>query len=267
MDERVTHLPKEPGPFREFLGRFSTSMEQRIVGPVKYQETDHLGFMVLFFLSKQQTHARSILTLEGSRDALLIARSMIEGLFLLLWAERSPADRALQWRGMSLVHDWRQLRAAREAGRSFDAAKWSETVERLQEHESLLLTSKAMAARARGEPLPADPYHRRWPPLPFKEVAKEVGSLVLYDGLYGHLAAYHHWEVAGLTGSLKRGENTVQYSGANPVDETTSLICAISCLSQTAQIANDHHGIVLKGELEAFRAEALEIYQKHATRQ
>jgi hypothetical protein len=248
------------------LGRLCAFVDQWLTRTVKYQEDDHFGFMVLFFLSKQRTHARSILALQGSRDVLLIARSMIKGLFLLLWTGRSPLERALQWRALSLVHDWRLLRAARKAGRSFNPAMWVETEERLHEHEGLLLTSKAKAAHARGAPLPDDPYHRRWPPIPFKEVVKEIGTPDLYEGLYGDLAPYHHWEIAGLTRSLRRGENTVHYSGSHPADETTGLICAISCLAQTAQLANDHHGIAPKDELEALRAEALEICQKHGTR-
>ena len=47
---------------------------------VACSEEDHLQFMTLCFLSKQLGHAKSVHALVPNRDAILICRSMIDGL-------------------------------------------------------------------------------------------------------------------------------------------------------------------------------------------
>jgi hypothetical protein len=56
------------------------ALANEITENVPYSERDHLAFMALCFLSKQIDHTKSVLVLIPSRDVILIARSMIEGL-------------------------------------------------------------------------------------------------------------------------------------------------------------------------------------------
>lgn len=82
---------------RDWLNRLLALTDEMAYG-VKYSDEDHLSFMALCFLGKQVDHARSVILLIPSRDAVLVARSMIEGLVQLLWAESHPDVLPLKWR-------------------------------------------------------------------------------------------------------------------------------------------------------------------------
>ncbi len=86
----------------------------------RFCDQDHLAFMALCFLSKQIDHTKSILVLIPSRDTILIARSMIEGLCQLLWAVKDPDVRPRQWRAFAWDHDWRLVQAKIKGGESID---------------------------------------------------------------------------------------------------------------------------------------------------
>jgi hypothetical protein len=93
---------------RAFAERLLQLVEEITKPPLPYDEDDHLGFMTLCFVSKQVEHLRSICVLVDAgrdRDAGLLARPMVEGLGLLLWAARQPCIRPLQWRGLAWV-EW-----------------------------------------------------------------------------------------------------------------------------------------------------------------
>ncbi len=72
------HLPG----LREWVKRLLSSADEMSpkIADIQYSEEDHLSFMTLCFLSKQIDHLRSIDKLIPSRDAILVARTMIEGL-------------------------------------------------------------------------------------------------------------------------------------------------------------------------------------------
>src|SRR5688572_22968758 len=79
--------PESAPRFREQLQRVLDYLRTHYDRRLEYREENNFAFMALTFLSKQRTHAQTILTLQDSRDSLLIARSMLEGLMLLLWTE------------------------------------------------------------------------------------------------------------------------------------------------------------------------------------
>src|SRR5688572_11319416 len=84
-------LPRLRQSVKELL-----ALAHEITENVAYSEKDHLAFMALCFLSKQIDHTQSVLALIPSRDVILIARSMIEGLCQLLWAAQEPDRLPLQ---------------------------------------------------------------------------------------------------------------------------------------------------------------------------
>src|SRR5262245_48321743 len=98
---------------RRYLGDLVALAERSFAGPVTFDGSNHLAFMALAFAGKQVVHARSILTLQGSMDTTLVARSMFEGLSQLLWAAQLPEDRPQRWRAFAFVRDWRQMRERR----------------------------------------------------------------------------------------------------------------------------------------------------------
>lgn len=74
-----------------------------------FQGRDSFGFMVLSYVSRQRDHMDSLLELIPGRDALLIARSMIDGMIQLKWASLKPEERQERWRAFVYAHDWKLL--------------------------------------------------------------------------------------------------------------------------------------------------------------
>jgi hypothetical protein len=110
---RCTFHGEWHGRLRQYVSDLVALAERGFASPIAFDTENHLAFMALAFAGKQVVHARSILTLEGSMDATLVARSMFEGLSQLLWAAQSPDDRPLRWRTFAFVRDWRQMRKKR----------------------------------------------------------------------------------------------------------------------------------------------------------
>src|SRR6266508_3533410 len=138
------------------------ALANEILPNIRYSEEDHLGFMALCFLSKQIDHLQSIVTLIPSRDAILVARSMIEGLCQLLWATKEPTTLPLQWRVFAWVHDWRLMQTEIAQGRPVAPERRTAIEEALQKYGDQFLTKQARVARKQGTPLPLDPYHDNW---------------------------------------------------------------------------------------------------------
>ena len=154
--------------------------------PLPYDEDDHLGFMTLSFVSKQMEHLRSICILVDAgrdRDAGLIARVMVEGLGLLLWAARQPATRPLQWRGYAWVVDWRLVRQMEQSGVQIDPSRMSQIDRQLKTLGSIMFSTKAQKAHQAGNSLPTDPC-RRWRDLKTHDVLTEVAGERLYETIY-----------------------------------------------------------------------------------
>lgn len=83
---------------------------------LKIRQDDDLGFMTIQFLYKQLQHTESVLMLIPRRDAGLIARAVIDGLYQLLWTIQLPEERAKQWRSFSTIHDWRLIQGRLREG-------------------------------------------------------------------------------------------------------------------------------------------------------
>lgn len=197
--------------------------------------------MALCFLSKQIGHLRSIVILIPSRDATLIARSMIEGLCQLLWAAREPATHPLQWRAFAWVHDWRVMQAEIAQGRPVDPKRRTDIEDALQKYGDQFLTKKARETRKQGTPLPSDPYHDNWRcGCQLWQICESVGGAELYRILYEPFSDWHHWGVGGLGKAIARQENRIAYSSSSPTNAAAALRCGFQCLLQTVKLTDRH---------------------------
>lgn len=208
---------------------------------IKLTEEDHLGFMAANFLSKQYDHLRSIILLEPSRDVILIARSMIEGLCQLLWAARDPLVLPLKWRTFSCIEDWRNLRKYLARGDFVDPVKQAAVNANLEKYGNEFFNRKSRGAREKGNPLPKDPYCRDWRcGMSIKDVCEEVGGSDLYERLYTNWSGWHHWSPGGFSASLTRQDDRLIYTTLSSTDAASALASGFQCVIQTAEITNDH---------------------------
>jgi hypothetical protein len=238
---------------RQWVNRLLALAHEMILH-VRYSEEDHLGFMALCFLSKQIDHLKSIVTLTPSRDAVLVARSMIEGLCQLLWAAADPATRPLQWRAFAWVHDWRVMQAKVAQGELVDPERRTAIENALRQYGDQFLTSKARQARDQGAPLPPDPYHDNWRcGRQMRQICEAVRGEDLYRRLYEPFSDWHHWGVRGLGEAIERQGNRVVYSSLSPADSAAALASGFRCLLQTVELTDRHLGMGLASKVSELR--------------
>jgi hypothetical protein len=219
-----------------------------------YCEDDHLAFMALCFLSKQIDHIRSILALIPSRDVILIARSMIEGLCQLLWAARDPDVLPLRWRTFAWVHDWRIMQAKTEAGESIDPERRAAIQEALRVFGDQFLKGRARVGVGPGEPLPADPYHKVWNAgYQIRQICESVGAEDLYRKLYVPFSDWQHWGPGGLGAAIHRQAGRIVYSSLRPTDAATALTVGFQCLLQTVEVVDRHLDLGLAAKITDLR--------------
>lgn len=200
---------------------------------VSIREDDDLGFMAIQFLYKQMQHAESVLALVPRRDVGLIARTMIDGLYQLLWTVQLPSERARLWRSYSVIHDWRLIQGRIREGIPVDPADIQATEDRLKVFGSLHQPKKPKANSS-------DPYHRTWHGgVKLAEMADAVGR-ELYDGPYAELSDWEHWGVSGIGESihLENGRATVNSNSERVAG--LALLAAFQCLLQALEVVDIH---------------------------
>lgn len=233
---------------RDWLNRLLNLTDEMAYG-VKYSEEDHLSFMALCFLHKQVDHARSVIMLIPGRDAVLIARSMIEGLVQLLWAESRPDELPKKWRAFAWIHDWRIMREKAGKGKTVDESQRTKIEDALHEFGEQFLKKREKSSRESGGAMSDDPYHDNWRTgYAIKNICKDVEGEEMYDNLYVPFSDWHHWGAAGLGSCLSRQDGYVTYSSLSHSDSATALIVAFQCVFQTAEVVerNLETGVGLK---------------------
>jgi hypothetical protein len=204
-------------------------------------DDDHLGFMALCFLSRQIDHIQSIITLVPNRDAILIARSMIEGLCQLLWAAQEPKERPLKWRAFAYIHDWRLQQVKIARGESIDANQQKSNELGIQEYGKLFYTKDARSAISQNQPLPPDPYHKAWTcGTQVKQICDCVDAGDLHKEIYSSFSDWHHWGTAGMGKTLSWNENKVTFSSSSSSNSAMALVTGFQCLIQTIELTNEH---------------------------
>ncbi len=221
---------------------------------ISVRDDDDFGFMTIQFLYKQVQHGDSILLLVPRRDAGLIARTMIEGLYQLLWALHAPAERARLWRSFSIIHDWRLLQTRLKEGIPVDEADLIMNEAGLKEFGDL--------HRLKNPNLP-DPYHKKWRGAVSLSNMADVVGRDLYDGAYGdgpyvQLSDWEHWGVSGIGDSISR-ENDHFLVKVNS-DRVTglSLLAAFQCLLQTLEVADAHLSLHMTDTIQTFRTDFID---------
>lgn len=242
---------------RDYLSKLVGLAERTFARTLPFDSSNHLAFMALAFAGKQVVHARSILTLRGSMDTSLIARSMFEGLSQLLWAVQSPSDRPEKWRAFAFVRDWRQLRRDLAQGLVVPEDTKKHIERGIQQFGDSFLSPKARKARAAGQPLPDDPYSLNWYGEKEKEVFKAVDGQVVYDELYGPFSEWHHWRIGGFGPIVRFDESSGTFvfnlNGEVPSTTESALAGAFQCLLQTLATLDQLVSLEITTELTDMR--------------
>jgi hypothetical protein len=210
---------------------------------IPIREDDDFGFMTIQFLYKQMQHTESILSLIPRRDAGLIARTMYEGLYQLLWASHAPEERARLWRSFAIIHDWRLIQSRLTKGISVDEDVIRTNEVGLREFGNLHRINNP-------KPYLSDPYHKSWRgTVRISDMANEVGR-ELYDGPYAELSDWMHWGVSGIGESISREENHSKVNSNSERIAGLSLLAAFQCLLQTLEVADAHLNLKITNTIQ-----------------
>lgn len=224
-----------------------------ILANVQYSEDDHLGFMSLCFLSKQIGHMQSILTLSPSRDTILIARSMIEGLCQLLWAADEPDKRPMQWRAFAWVHDLRVMEVKEAQGETVSFEQHNAIENALCEIGKQFLKKKKRDLKQMGS-ISSESYHDNWRcGEKIWKICESVGGADLYKKLYEPFSDWHHWGIAGLSSAIERQGERVVYLPLSTIDSATAIACGFQCLLQTAELTDKRLCTGLESKIHEIR--------------
>lgn len=258
------HLPSLISFSDELIG-----LAEDILGrDIRYSETDHLGFMALCFVSEQVEHLKSIRVLVDHgyhRDAGLIARSMMEGLCLLLWAAKDSPSRPLLWRSYAYVEDFRLMKRKEAAGESIEPARRTEIEKMLNQYGGQFLTKKARKAQREGKPVPTDPYRRTWGGRPVDQICDEVQGRLLYEHIYRGMSELIHWSPRGLGTAITRNGQGVTYSGVSPENAATALAVGFQALLQSFEILDEHLQLGEMQRLNQLRERYITFHQSNST--
>jgi|SRR5581483_1022231 len=228
---------------RSFVDRLLSLAHEIFQSPIRYNESDHLGFMSLCFVSAQIEHLTSIVTLVEAgqhKDAGLIARSMIEGMCLLVWAAREPLSRPLLWRSYALVQDFQLLGEKEKAGEKVDPSQKSDIMKQLEIYGENFFTKKAEKAKRKGLPMPQDPYRENWSGKKIREVCGEVQGVLLYDKIYREVSQWIHWTPRGLGSTIHREDDWVRYSHQSAKTAATALRSGFQALIESLTLLDNH---------------------------
>ncbi|MGD0566777.1 MAG: DUF5677 domain-containing protein [Candidatus Sulfotelmatobacter sp.] len=197
---------------------------------ITIQENDDFGFMTIQFLFKQIQHAESVLHLVPRRDAGLIARTMIDGLYKLLWASREHEERAKLWRSFSVIHDWRMIQARLKEGIAVDDKDIHKNEAGLKEFGILHFKNP--------KPNSPDPYNKYWHGRVKLSDMAEVDCRQLYDGPYSELSDWEHWGLEGIGNSIEREHNRIIVNTDSDRITGVALLAAFQCLFETLRVAD-----------------------------
>ncbi len=243
---------------------------------IPYEHLNGADMMALTFVTKQREHLRSVQTLLATgahRDALLIARTMFEGMVILLWAFRGKPERTDLWFWYGVILDWRQLRKKEEAGIPVDAQDWAKLKPYLDKHGPNYYRDKVRDRIREAErngttyELPADPWRNKWNTADVASMLTEVGSRDVYDPMYGHPSEWIHWGSRGIMRAMQPTDwGTAGFAEEDWRAVALALHTGCQSLLQSLEVLDGHFSLGLAQHLETLEETRLAIVAEVFTR-
>lgn len=243
MAANITKAKNDLPKLREFANQLILIVNDMLQKAIPYNETDHLAFMSLCFVSKQVDHLKSICLLVDAgqhKDAVLIARSMIEGMYLLLWAAQNFVTRPLLWRSYAYVEDLRLMNKKEQMGEKIVPSEKTALLTQLKKYGPQFYTKEAQKSQSDNRPLPDKPYRKTWSGKTVADISKEVKGQLLYEEIYKEMSTWIHWSPRGIGTSIRRGSQEVLYVREASDMAAMSLASGFQSLLEATTLADAH---------------------------
>ena len=220
---------------------------------IAYEPDNGADVMVLSFVTKQHEHLRSVRTLISAgahRDALLIARTMIEGLGRLLWAFNRVPERTELWLWFGAILDWRQTLKNEAAGMVVDPQEKAALRAHVDKHGPNYLRPKVRKALEAAEEdgtvfeMPDDPWGTDWTSTSVESMLHEVGGKYLYDGVYRDTSEWVHWGPRSILRAMEPAEWGINgFSQEDWRAAVSALVFGCLSLLQSLELLDRHFSL------------------------
>lgn len=221
-----------------------------------------LCFMAACFVSREVDHLQAVTKLVQlglHSEALILARSMLEGMVQLLWAAQRPDERPSRWHKFVFVEDWRLTRRRDPPLSPREEEERALLEDRVGLEGGAFLTRKAQRAIEAGQPLPPDPYQPSWHGgMKIKALFEETAAMDLWP-LYRTASESIHWTMRGLGSSIARRGTKLIYESEDPKKAATALASGIQALLQTSQVLSSCLGQSARQSVESLRADYVRL--------
>lgn len=258
-DKARRHLPA----LKESAHRLLDLTREVLRSRFRFAKSDDLAFMVLSFAPRQAEYLRSICTLVDAGDhnaAGLVARTMVEGMCLLVYAAQRADTVPTRWRAYAAVENLELLKRRERDGELIDPVLRSHIEAQLRDHGSQFHNRKAKNCERAGEPLPANPFQQNWyGGIPIRDVFKSVRAEKLYDWIYWHTSQLIHWTIAGLAKDIGSDGDEFSYTTESPVMSATALAAGFQSLHESLSVLEIHLNLGFRDRLEELRQDHLAI--------
>jgi len=223
----------------------------------EYEETDHFALMAFCFLERQKYHMTSVLKLIESgtyQDAGIIARTMLEGMCILKWAEKDKNFRPLKWRAFAFIEDFRLIKTREREGTPTDAESKAATQQGVGEYGPLFYTAKSEKQIKKGNPKIEDPYSKYWlgEQVTISRIFAEVAPRNYYEA-YDNSSKWVHWTVRSLAYAINISETETYFDLTSFSTAADALNVAFAALWDTLKIFISHFGLLCIPALEEMK--------------
>jgi hypothetical protein len=236
-------------------------------------ETDNgTDVMALSFATKQHEHLRSVRVLIAAglhRDALLVARTMLEGLARLLWAFNDVPGRTELWFWYGAILDWRQTLENEAKGMPSDPSDKAELKAYVDAHGPNYFRREVRNAIEAAEKsgtafeMPQDPWRKNWTDVQHKAMFQEAGIDPMYEGVYAESSEWIHWGPRSILRAMEPA--TWGMSGFTQEDWAAALrALGIGCFSlvTSLQVLDQHLALGRTEQLASLMATLSEIFRE-----
>lgn len=208
--ERVSRVAAPP--LDELAEKLEALTSEIFATRVPFEPDNGADVMALTFATKQREHLRAVRTLIAAgqqRDALLIARTMVEGMACLLWAFKKPSDRTDLWFWFGAILDWRQTLKNEADVLVVDPGDKARLKTMVDEHGHRYFTKNAREALESAErngmdfDQPDDPWEYKWTKVTIGKMFRDVQGDAMYVGAYHRSSEWIHWGPRSLLSAME----------------------------------------------------------------
>lgn len=212
----------------------------------KIDKSDSMAFMALCFTSSQHDRLKTVKLLVDAKlqmDAGQIARSMLEGMAYLLWANEKPSERAILWREYAYVQDFKTMQKREKWKEVYDPDMKKNIEDKVKLTGDTYYSSYTRKDLREGKPLPPDPYGNAWYVSEINnigDVFNIIGARQMYDIAYAETSEWLHWNITALEHALHYEGDTINYSSADPHMACIALSTGFQALCKSLKILDAH---------------------------